>query len=109
MIYQPGFSLPSHLPAQCGCRRRPGIRNDARWKAWRSGLFIVLFKDTSLASIIHPMMDLTKAAQTLSQRELRPFEMNLFIAVIYWVCMYSLSRFSRWLEIRRPPERHSSG
>ncbi len=66
--------------------------------------FIVLFKDTSLASIIG-MMDLTKAAQTVSQRELRPFEMYLFIAVVYWVCTYSMSRFSRWLEVRMSPER----
>lgn len=66
--------------------------------------FIVLFKDTSLASIIG-MMDLTKAAQTVSQRELRPFEMYLFIAVVYWACTYSMSRFSRWLEVRMSPER----
>jgi polar amino acid transport system permease protein len=61
--------------------------------------FIVLFKDTSLASIIG-MMDLTKAAQTVSQREIRPFEMYLFIAVVYWICTYSLSLFSRRLEAR---------
>jgi polar amino acid transport system permease protein len=66
--------------------------------------FIVLFKDTSLASIIG-MMDLTKAAQTVSQRELRPFEMYAFIAVVYWACTYSMSRFSRRLEIRMSPER----
>jgi len=66
--------------------------------------FIVLFKDTSLASIIG-MMDLTKAAQTISQRELRPFEMYLFIAVVYWACTYSMSRFSRWLETRMSPDR----
>lgn len=66
--------------------------------------FIVLFKDTSLASIIG-MMDLTKAAQTVSQRELRPFEMYLFIAVVYWVCTYSMSHFSRWLEVRMSPEK----
>jgi His/Glu/Gln/Arg/opine family amino acid ABC transporter permease subunit len=66
--------------------------------------FIVLFKDTSLASIIG-MMDLTKAAQTVSQRELRPFEMYLFIAVVYWACTYSMSRFSRWLEVRLTPGR----
>ena len=69
--------------------------------------FIVLFKDTSLASIIG-MMDLTKAAQTVSQRELRPFEMYIFIAVVYWVFTYSMSRFSRWLEIRMSPERVAS-
>ena len=66
--------------------------------------FIVLFKDTSLASIIG-MMDLTKAAQTVSERELRPFEMYLFIAVVYWAFTYSMSRFSRWLEVRMSPER----
>ena len=69
--------------------------------------FIVLFKDTSLASIIG-MMDLTKAAQTVSQRELRPFEMYLFIAVVYWVFTYSMSRFSHWLEVRMSPERAAS-
>jgi His/Glu/Gln/Arg/opine family amino acid ABC transporter permease subunit len=61
--------------------------------------FIVLFKDTSLASIIG-MMDLTKAAQTVSQREIRPFEMYLFIAAVYWICTYSLSLLSRRLEAR---------
>jgi polar amino acid transport system permease protein len=66
--------------------------------------FIVLFKDTSLASIIG-MMDLTKAAQTVSQREIRPFEMYLAIAVIYWVCAYSMSRLSRRVEASLSPER----
>ncbi len=66
--------------------------------------FIVLFKDTSLASIIG-MMDLTKAAQTVSQRELKPFEMYIFIAVVYWVFTYSMSRFAQWLEVRMTPER----
>ena len=69
--------------------------------------FIVLFKDTSLASIIG-MMDLTKAAQTVSQREIRPFEMYLFLAVAYWICTYSMSRFSRWLEVRMSPEKAPS-
>ena len=69
--------------------------------------FIVLFKDTSLASIIG-MMDLTKAAQTVSQREIRPFEMYLFLAVAYWICTYSMSRLSRWLEVRMSPEKATS-
>ncbi len=69
--------------------------------------FIVLFKDTSLASIIG-MMDLTKAAQTVSEREIRPFEMYLFIAVVYWICTYSMSRFSRYLEARMSPEKSPS-
>ena len=66
--------------------------------------FIILFKDTSLASIIG-MMDLTKAAQTVSERDLRPFEMYIFIAVVYWIFTYSMSRFARWLEVRMSPDR----
>jgi His/Glu/Gln/Arg/opine family amino acid ABC transporter permease subunit len=58
--------------------------------------FIVLLKDTSLASIIG-YVDLTKAAQIVNNREIRPFELYLFIAVVYWLCSYGMSRYaSRW-------------
>jgi His/Glu/Gln/Arg/opine family amino acid ABC transporter permease subunit len=60
---------------------------------------IVLFKDTSLASIIG-YVDLTKAAQIVNNREIRPFELYLFIAVVYWVCTYSMSRFARRYEAK---------
>jgi len=59
--------------------------------------FIVLLKDTSLASIIG-YVDLTKAAQIVNNREIRPFELYLFIALIYWLCSYSMSRYARHLE-----------
>jgi len=58
---------------------------------------IVLFKDTSLASIIG-YVDLTKAAQIVNNREIRPFELYLFIAVVYFICTYSMSLFARRLE-----------
>jgi polar amino acid transport system permease protein len=61
--------------------------------------FIVLLKDTSLASIIG-YVDLTKAAQIVNNREIRPFELYLFIAVVYWSCSYAMSRYARWLERR---------
>jgi His/Glu/Gln/Arg/opine family amino acid ABC transporter permease subunit len=61
---------------------------------------IVLFKDTSLASIIG-YVDLTKAAQIVNNREIRPFELYLFIAVVYWICTYGMSRLARRFE-RRP-------
>jgi polar amino acid transport system permease protein len=61
--------------------------------------FIILVKDTSLASIIG-YMDLTKAAQTVNQREIRPFELYLFIAVVYWVLCYGMSQGSRALDRR---------
>jgi polar amino acid transport system permease protein len=64
--------------------------------------FIILVKDTSLASIIG-YMDLTKAAQTVNQREIRPFELYLFIAVVYWVLTYGMSLGSRVLERRLSP------
>jgi len=61
--------------------------------------FIVLFKDTSLASIIG-YVDLTKAAQIVNNREIRPFELYLFIAVVYWLCTYGMSRYAGHLERR---------
>ena len=64
--------------------------------------FIVLFKDTSLASIIG-FMDLTKAAQVVNNREVRPFALYLFIAVVYWICAYSMSRYARYMERRLNP------
>ncbi len=61
---------------------------------------IVLFKDTSLASIIG-YVDLTKAAQIVNNREIRPFELYLFIAVVYFIFTYSMSRIAGRFE-RRP-------
>lgn len=61
--------------------------------------FIVLLKDTSLASIIG-YVDLTKAAQIVSNREIRPFELYLFIAAVYWLCSYAMSRYAGYLESR---------
>jgi His/Glu/Gln/Arg/opine family amino acid ABC transporter permease subunit len=60
---------------------------------------IVLFKDTSLASIIG-YVDLTKAAQIVNNREIKPFELYLFIAVVYWLCTYSMSVVARRVERR---------
>jgi His/Glu/Gln/Arg/opine family amino acid ABC transporter permease subunit len=61
---------------------------------------IVLFKDTSLASIIG-YVDLTKAAQIVNNREIKPFQLYLFIAVVYWICTYSMSRMAQRLEHQR--------
>jgi polar amino acid transport system permease protein len=64
--------------------------------------FIVLFKDTSLASIIG-YVDLTKAAQIVNNREIRPFELYIFIAAVYWLCTYAMSRYAQYLERRLAP------
>jgi len=60
---------------------------------------IVLFKDTSLASIIG-YVDLTKAAQIVNNREIWPFELYLFIAVVYFIFTYSMSRIAGRFERR---------
>jgi polar amino acid transport system permease protein len=50
-----------------------------------------------LASIIG-YVDLTKAAQIVNNREIRPFELYLFIAIVYWLCSYAMSRYAGHLE-----------
>ena len=59
--------------------------------------FIVLLKDTSLASIIG-YVELTKAAQIVNNREIRPFELYLFIAMIYWLCSFGMSLIASRLQ-----------
>lgn len=64
------------------------------------GIFIALFKDTSLVVIIG-IFDLTQAAKTaVSDAAWRGFstEAYLFIAFIYFVFCYSISRYSQSLE-----------
>lgn len=65
-------------------------------------IFISLFKDTSLVVIIG-IFDLTQAAKTaLTDAAWRGFstEAYLFIAAIYFVFCYSISRYSQTLEKR---------
>ncbi|SIT30672.1 amino acid ABC transporter permease [Achromobacter sp. MFA1 R4] len=66
------------------------------------GIFISLFKDTSLVVIIG-IFDLTLAAKAaLSDAAWRGFgvEAYLFISLIYFVFCYSMSKYSRALEQR---------
>ena len=65
-------------------------------------IFIAMFKDTSLVVIIG-IFDLTLAAKaTLVNQEWRGFsvEVYLFIAAIYFIFCYSMSRYSQALEKR---------
>ena len=62
--------------------------------------FIAFFKDTSLVVIIG-LLDLVGAAKNaLTNPEWRGFyqESYLFIALIYFICCFSLSKYSQWLE-----------
>jgi His/Glu/Gln/Arg/opine family amino acid ABC transporter permease subunit len=85
-----------------GLARAPMMRHVILPQALRNMIpalvtqFIVLLKDTSLASIIG-YVDLTKAAQIVNNREIRPFELYLFIAVVYWLCSFAMSKYvQRW-------------
>jgi polar amino acid transport system permease protein len=73
------------------------------------GQFISLFKDTSLAYIVG-VFELTTVAQTLNNRlMIYPFEIYTTIAVLYFICCYSMSRFARMLEIRYTPTKKDYG
>lgn len=68
------------------------------------GLFIAAFKDTSLAYIIG-VMELTTAAYSINNRlMLYPFEIYTTIAVLYFICCYLMSLYSRRLERKLSPE-----
>jgi len=62
--------------------------------------FISTFKDTSLVTIVS-LYDLTGALQlALGDADWRKFflEGQLFVAGVYFVCCFALSRYSRWVE-----------
>ncbi len=64
------------------------------------GQFISLFKDTSLVFIL-PLIDLLRVAQVASsQQEFLGLQAEslLFIALIYWIIAFSMSRASQQLE-----------
>lgn len=67
-----------------------------------TGIFISLFKDTSLVVIIG-LFDLTQAAKAAvadAQWQSYSLEAYVFIAAIYFVFCYGMSRYSRRLEAR---------
>lgn len=61
--------------------------------------FIALIKDTSLASIIG-LIELTRSGEIIYERTYNEFEVLIFIAFVYFVICFSLSRLSKKLEIK---------
>jgi ABC-type amino acid transport system permease subunit len=41
----------------------------------------------------------------VNNREIRPFELYLFIAIVYWLSSYAMSRYARYCEYRLNPSR----
>ena len=63
--------------------------------------FISIFKDTSLVSIVS-LYDLTGALDLAIKADAnwKPFKLQgyLFIALIYFVFCFAMSRYSQWVE-----------
>jgi len=61
--------------------------------------FIVSIKDTSLLSVIG-IAELTMSGQSIYANNFRAFEILFMVGVLYFVLIYILTLFSRWLERR---------
>lgn len=61
--------------------------------------FIVSIKDTSLLSAIG-VAELTLSGQSIYAANFRAFEILFAVGVLYFIIIYSLTLFSRWLEGR---------
>ena len=61
--------------------------------------FIALIKDTSLASIIG-LIELTRAGEIIYERTYREFEVLTFIALVYFVICFTLSRYTKKMETK---------
>ena len=61
--------------------------------------FIVSIKDTSLLSAIG-VAELTLSGQSIYAANFRAFEILFAVGVLYFIIIYSLTLFSRWLERR---------
>ena len=73
-----GIELPQALPAIV-----PALM----------GFFIGLVKDTSLAYILG-LYELTRTGKIIAEREFRPLEIYLVVALIYFVLCFPLSQFA---------------
>lgn len=61
---------------------------------------VMVYKTTSIVFIIG-VVDIFRAATIINNREFQPFEIFLFVGLVYLVPSTLVSRFSRWLETRR--------
>jgi polar amino acid transport system permease protein/polar amino acid transport system substrate-binding protein len=61
--------------------------------------FIVSIKDTSLLSVIG-IAELTMSGQSIYAMNFRAFEILWLVGILYFVLIYTLTLFSRWLERR---------
>ena len=64
------------------------------------GNFIGLFKDTTLVLFIgiFDMLGIAGAVRATTEWNGIYWELFIFIALVFWVCCFSMSRYSQWLE-----------
>jgi general L-amino acid transport system permease protein len=70
--------------------------------------FIGLFKDTTLVFFIG-IFDMLAAAQSIranSEWNGITWELYIFIGLIFWVCCFSMSQYSQWLERKLRTDHH---
>jgi general L-amino acid transport system permease protein len=70
--------------------------------------FIGLFKDTTLVFFIG-IFDMLAAAQAIRANSAWngiTWELYIFIGLIFWVCCFSMSRYSQWLERKLRTDHH---
>ncbi|WP_159888496.1 amino acid ABC transporter permease [Paenibacillus puerhi] len=63
------------------------------------GFFITLIKDTSIASVVG-YAELLHEGKAIMNVSGKPFEILLFISLVYFVICYPLSLFTTWMERR---------
>ena len=67
---------------------------------------VMVYKTTSIVFIIG-VVELFRAATIVNNREFKPFEIYIFVGLVYLIPSTLLSRCARWLELRRLSSRGS--
>jgi len=64
------------------------------------GIFIGLFKDTTLVIFIgiSEMLGFTNAIRADTAWNGVYWELYIFVGLVFWICCFSMSRYSQWLE-----------
>lgn len=72
------------------------------------GIFIGLFKDTTLVIFIgiSEMLGFTNLIRSNTAWNGIYWELFIFVGLVFWVCCFSMSRYSQWLERKLQTDNH---
>ena len=68
--------------------------------------FVSLFKDTSLAYVIG-VIEFFRAATIINNRIYQSFEIFSFVAIVYFICSFSLSKIAAMMERKVQKQLHT--